>query len=153
MAGTSTGYSSANFIGARITRPCTYVPGYKKGDKDVNPKIYVPIAVNSRDGKVSFYNLTAWGDKITKLFDVQPANDLPSPKSARHPWAQLLKRTFAVDVLLCPKCSSNMKLVEIATTHEAIQKSLAKAALAPMPPPRPLPEVSAQLPLDLGQSS
>jgi hypothetical protein len=92
-------------------------------------------------------------DKITNLFDVQPANDLPSPKSGRHPWAQLLKRTFAVDVLLCPKCSSNMKLVEIATTHEAIQKSLAKAGLAPMPPPRPLPEVSAQLPLDLGQSS
>ena len=94
-------------------------------------------------------------DNITNLFDVPPANDLPAPKSkaGRHPWAQLLKRTFAVDILVCPNCSANMKLVEIATTPEAIQKSLAKAGLAPMPPPKPLPEVAGQLRLDFTQAS
>jgi len=68
MAGTSSGFACASLIGARVTRPCTYVPGYIKDGKAVSPKIYIPVAVNSRDGRVSYYNLTAWGDKITQLF-------------------------------------------------------------------------------------
>jgi len=68
MAGTSTGHASASLVGARITRECTYVPGYMKGDKPINPKIYIPVAINDRRGEVSFFNLTAWGDKITQLF-------------------------------------------------------------------------------------
>jgi len=92
-------------------------------------------------------------DNITNLFDVQPTNELPASKAGRHPWAQLLKRTFAVDVMVCPKCSSNMKLVEMATTPDAIQKGLAKAGLAPIPPPKPLPEVPSQLHFELGNGS
>jgi len=34
--------------------------------------------------------------------------------------------------------------VDMATSPEAIQKGLAKAGLAPMPPPKPLPEVLGQ---------
>jgi len=68
MGGTSTGFSCASLIGARVTRPCTYVPGYQKGDKVVSSKIYIPVAINSRDGKTSFMTLTAWGDKIAQLF-------------------------------------------------------------------------------------
>jgi len=45
------------------------------------------------------------------------------------------------------------RLVEMVTTPDAIQKALAKAGLAPMPPPRPLPEVPGQLQLELGSVS
>jgi len=89
-------------------------------------------------------------DNLTVLLDSQPANDSPSSKPARHPWAQLLKRTFAVDVLVCPKCSGKMKLVQMATTPGDIHKGLAKAGLAAMPPPRPLPDVPGQIRIQFG---
>jgi len=69
MAGTSTGYASVSLIGARVTRPCTFVPGYQKPDGNkVNAKIYIPVAINTLNGEVSYFQLTAWGDKIASLF-------------------------------------------------------------------------------------
>jgi len=69
MAGGNTGIATINLIGARITRPCTYVPGYTKPDGNkIMDKIYIPVAINTLDGKTSYYQLTAWGDKIAPLF-------------------------------------------------------------------------------------
>ena len=31
------------------------------------------------------------------------------------PWAELLKKVFAIDVLDCPKCSGRMKLIAFIT--------------------------------------
>jgi hypothetical protein len=33
-------------------------------------------------------------------------------------WAALLKRTFQIDVLHCPKCSGRMKLVEVVMSGD-----------------------------------
>jgi len=41
----------------------------------------------------------------------------------------------------------------MATTPDAIQKGLAKAGLAPMLPPKPLPEIATQLRFELGNMS
>jgi len=39
-----------------------------------------------------------------------PGNTKPSN---RHPWAWLLQRVFAVDVMTCPRCRGAMKLVDL----------------------------------------
>ena len=62
----------------------------------------------------------------------------PEPPAApsRHPWAWLLQRVFAADVAVCPLpgCKGEMRLVERATTPEAIARARAALALAPLSP-------------------
>ena len=43
-------------------------------------------------------------------------------KPTRHPWAWLLKRVFAVEVLVCVHCAGKLRLVEIATEATAIKR-------------------------------
>ena len=43
-------------------------------------------------------------------------------KPTRHPWAWLLKRVFAVEVLVCVHCAGKLRLVEIATEAVAIKR-------------------------------
>jgi hypothetical protein len=73
-----------------------------------------------------------------------------SERVSRHPWAWLLARVFAVDVMVCPHCAGRMRLVKLATTREEITKALAHAGLGPRPPPRARPTVLGQLELSLG---
>jgi hypothetical protein len=69
--------------------------------------------------------------------------------AGRHPWAQLLERTFRVDATTCPRCSQPLRLVEIATTPEAIRRVMTRAGLAPMPPPPPIPKPHDQVALQI----
>jgi hypothetical protein len=64
----------------------------------------------------------------------KPAKELDStgegqvPKRAKgtyRAWADLLRRTFAVDVLECPKCKGRMKLVAMVTDPKSIARYLA----------------------------
>src|SRR6266436_6333783 len=53
-----------------------------------------------------------------------------TPEPARRgctyrPWAELLRRTFALDVLECPKCKGRMKLVAMVTDAKSIRRFLA----------------------------
>jgi hypothetical protein len=41
-----------------------------------------------------------------------------------RPWAELLKRTFSVDVLECPKCKGRMKLIAMLTERESVERYL-----------------------------
>ena len=43
-------------------------------------------------------------------------------RSSRHPWAWLLKRVFAVEVLVCVQCAGKLRIVEIATEPEATRR-------------------------------
>ena len=65
------------------------------------------------------------GDQQLDFFDV------PNPRMPRRPWAYLLKRVFAIDVTVCPKCAGSMRLVDIANTPETIAEGLAREGLAP----------------------
>lgn len=67
---------------------------------------------------------------------------------ARHPWAWLLQRVFAVDVMTCPRCRGAMRLVKIANTPDDIARVLADLGLGARPPPRPRPAPTRQLELD-----
>jgi hypothetical protein len=56
-------------------------------------------------------------------------DDQPQPKRAwagYKPWAELLARTFALDVLRCPKCDGRMKLLALITDTKSAARFLAK---------------------------
>jgi hypothetical protein len=59
----------------------------------------------------------------------------PPPYKGRHPWAQLMRHVFAVDLTTCAHCQGRMRLRELCTTPEAIARAMAHAGLAPQPPP------------------
>ena len=70
--------------------------------------------------------------------EVQP--ELPEQRPRRLLWAQLLQRTFGLDVLLCPQCGGRMKLlaaildpVEIARLCENLGEPVESP---PLPPSR-----------------
>jgi hypothetical protein len=77
----------------------------------------------------------------------------PPPYKGRHPWAQLLRHVFAVDVTTCSHCQGRMtrfvipegvRLRELCTTPSAIANAMThpvgchearQTGLAPQPPP------------------
>ena len=56
--------------------------------------------------------------------------------SRYRPWAELLKRTFAVDVLQCERCHGRLKLVAIVTDEKSIACFLRKLGEPTDAPPR-----------------
>ena len=67
----------------------------------------------------------------------------PSPpggyvRPRHHPWAELLRRTFAVDILACPDCGGRLRLLATIADRAAIEWILAHLGW-PLDPPRPAP--------------
>ena len=62
----------------------------------------------------------------------------PPPPPSRHPWAWLLRRVFAADVTVCPLdgCDGRMRLVEVATEPDDIERVLAGDGGGARDPPR-----------------
>ena len=50
--------------------------------------------------------------------------DQETPRG-RHRWAWLLRRVFQLDLSVCERCGSKMRLCEVATTEEAIARIIA----------------------------
>ena len=49
----------------------------------------------------------------------------PRPRRCRYrPWAELMMRTFAVDVLCCPRCLGRLRLVALMTEPKEIRRYL-----------------------------
>jgi len=83
-----------------------------------------------------------------QLLDANESGTQDKPvTAARLPCAWLLKRVFRVDLTLCPRCHSSLKLTELVTKRDEILKRLAQQALGPMPPSASLPKVPGQLAL------
>ena len=60
-----------------------------------------------------------------------------SPNAGRYrPWAELLRRAFAVDVLECPACQGRMRLLAMVTEPASIASVLAAAGEPTELPPR-----------------
>src|SRR4029450_11221262 len=53
--------------------------------------------------------------------------DRPDRAGGYRPWAELLARTFAVDVLACPTCQGRMKLLALVKGPASISRYLATA--------------------------
>jgi len=56
-------------------------------------------------------------------------------RSTYRPWAELLKRTFDVDVLSCPSCGGRMKLLAMVTDSKSVVRYL-RAVREPKDVPR-----------------
>jgi hypothetical protein len=48
----------------------------------------------------------------------------------RHPWSELLRRVFAIDVLVCPHCGGVRRLLAAITAPDAIEKVLRAMGLS-----------------------
>jgi hypothetical protein len=55
--------------------------------------------------------------------------------SPRVDWASLLRRSFSVDVLECPKCRGRLEVVAVITEREPVQRILAHLGLPTESPP------------------
>ncbi|MCC6214455.1 MAG: transposase [Polyangiaceae bacterium] len=73
--------------------------------------------------------------KQLALFQKESLDD--DVRTRRKPWAWLLRHVFQVDMTTCPACGRAMRLLETATTPEAVARLLAKHGLGPRPPPLP----------------
>ena len=45
-------------------------------------------------------------------------------KSFRRNWARLIQKIYEVDPLLCPKCSSEMRVIAFIENQDVIKKTL-----------------------------
>ena len=62
--------------------------------------------------------------------------DRPAHAGAYRPWSELLARTFAVDVLACPRCQGRMKLLGLIKNPAIISRTLATVGEEPEVPQR-----------------
>jgi hypothetical protein len=71
----------------------------------------------------------AYRDKVVpqRGRETEP-NKSPVPATARPRWAVLLRNTFAVDSLQCPRCGGRMRPVAVVTAAAAIETTLARLA-------------------------
>ena len=71
-----------------------------------------------------------------------PAGARAPPAGAVRPrhvaWAELLRRTFGLDVLACPDCGGRLRLVATIADPRVIARILAHLGL-PLEPPCPMP--------------
>ena len=88
------------------------------------------------------------------LFDSPTLLPVPQPidrtvEVGRRPWAWLMRHVFQVDLGSCPKCEAKMRIAEVATTVEAIDRALYRMGLAELarPPPRVKSPGQLRLPL------
>jgi hypothetical protein len=64
-----------------------------------------------------------------------------NPQRQRHRfrWSEIMKRAFAIDVLLCKHCGGRLELLAVVTHPAAVRATLAELGLptAPVAPRRP----------------
>ena len=48
----------------------------------------------------------------------------PEGRALRRSWAQLIKRVYEVDPLVCPSCGSEMKVIAFITEHDVVDAIL-----------------------------
>ncbi len=81
---------------------------------------------------VRYAGVLALASKLNPRLAPKPVvasdNPLDMPESPRRgayrPWAELLKRTFGLDVLMCPRSSGRMKLLALVTDPTRVARYL-----------------------------
>jgi hypothetical protein len=71
--------------------------------------------------------------------DAQPAGPEGPRSSGPLPWATLLRRVFALEVLVVPRCAGSRRIVGVAIEVHTVRRLLGALAPAPQPPPVPAP--------------
>ena len=83
---------------------------------------------------------SAWRGRLAPASPAQAAAsdepDRPDHAAGYSPWAELLARTYAVDVLSCPTCQGRVKLLALVKNPAIIARTLAAAGEATEVPQR-----------------
>jgi len=61
--------------------------------------------------------------------------ELPPLRTYRVPWADLLKKVFAVDVLACPECGGRLRLIACIAESAVAKRILDHLGLGSTGPP------------------
>ena len=82
------------------------------------------------------------GDEVEVREEAAPEDgDASGAKPSRagaYRWAELMRRTFGVDVLACPRCGGRLRLVALIDQTSVIQRILRHLGLpTDVPEPRP----------------
>jgi hypothetical protein len=81
-----------------------------------------------------FAPAAAYRDKIVARSNRPAGDDKKAvPAIVRPSWAVLLRRTFAVDALACPRCGGRMRPIAVVTNARDIDTTLASLARARAP--------------------
>ena len=67
----------------------------------------------------------------------------PDARALRRSWAQLIKRVYEVDPLVCPKCGGEMRIIAFIIDHDVVDAILRHLAKAEAQSPRGPPSVTA----------
>ena len=51
-------------------------------------------------------------------------DEIRDGRALRRSWAQLIKRIYEVDPLVCPSCGAEMKVIAFITEHDVVDKIL-----------------------------
>ena len=66
------------------------------------------------------------------------ANRLKPSRAGAYQWAELMRRTFGLDVLVCPRCGGRLRLVALIDRASVVQRILRHLGLpTKVPEPRP----------------
>ncbi len=114
-------------LGARLRSRSSTKPRYAKTIRihpcQVNRKVAPPISSNTSKRREDRHAKGAPGEPV------------PVPlREARRRWAELLRRTFEIDPLQCPRCGEAMRIVVFITQPRVIDRildSLRRTATAP----------------------
>ena len=108
----------------RRTGPSCPGPPAQTSDRAAVPAASAPTAaaealtdLGDSAGESPRSHVAAAGAPIAPIAGVRDDDDLDTAvrRARRLSWAQLLQRVFAIDVLVCPKCSGPMRI--LATIH------------------------------------
>jgi len=72
-------------------------------------------------------------------------NDTPEAWAFRRAWAQLIKKIYEVDPLICPECSGPTRIIAFIEEETVIRKILEHPKLWKEMEPRPPPAISEQV--------
>lgn len=74
-------------------------------------------------------------DKASVLRPADSERGVGRSRRTGLPWAELLRRVFSIDVLVCPKCTGPMTVIAYLTEVAVVEKILTHLALPASPPP------------------
>lgn len=107
-----------------IARVTSHIPN--KGQVMVR---YYGLYSNARRGKMH---------KAGSTFSHTPIIEDESPFVPSKGWADMIRRVYEVDPLLCPRCGGQMRVISFIEDHKAIDKIIKHLKLsfhAEQPPP------------------
>jgi hypothetical protein len=74
-------------------------------------------------------------DRAAPELDAKAAHERPPLRTYRVPWADLLKKVFALDVLACPECGGRLRLIAFIAEARVARKILDHLGLDSTGPP------------------